>query len=185
MGAALVLGVWLLAAPAVQEEPGLLETQDAAARAAAGSAATDAARLARARAAHWAPQIRGEALLRQDERSRLGEFRLAPLREDDASAAHTWIVTVTWDLSQVIFARDETQLALAQMRLSRARREAADRAAQAWIERRAARALWLAAHTPESCFALLRATATLVALTGGLFRETLAREEMACTASGR
>src|SRR5882762_3468926 len=45
--AALTLGVWLLAMPAADPEPGLLETQEAAARAAGGSPAQDASRVAR------------------------------------------------------------------------------------------------------------------------------------------
>jgi len=76
-------------------------------------------------------------------------------------------------------------LALAHLQLARVRRDAADRAAQLWIERRQAQALWIVARTRESCFALLRATAALVALTGGLFRDAAAREEAACAGEGR
>lgn len=184
MAGAAVLGMWLLAAPAGETEPGLLETQEAAAKLAGGAAALDAARLSRARAAHWAPQVRGQASLREDEKTREGEFRLAPLREQDFAAGHSWALVLTWDLSQVIFAREETQLALAQVHLARARREAAERAAQLWIERQKARAAWLAAATRESCFALLRATAALVAVTG-LFREAAAREESVCAGDSR
>jgi hypothetical protein len=182
---ALVLGVWLLAVPLGDGEPGLLETQEAAASAAAGSAALDAARLARARAAHWVPQVRGQATVREDEKTRLGEYRLAPVREQDAGAARTWAVTVTWDLSQVIFAREETQLAQTHAQLAKIRREAADRAAQLWIERHKARALFLASRTRESCFAMLRATAALFALTGELFREAAVREEAACAGEAK
>ena len=71
------------------------------------------------------------------------------------------------------------------LQLARVRRDAADRAAQLWIERRQAQALWIVARTRESCFALLRATAALVALTGGLFRDAAAREEAACAGEGR
>jgi len=181
---AVVLGMWLLATPTGETEPGLLETQEAAAKLAGGAAALDAARLSRARAAHWAPQLRGQASARDDQKTREGEFRLAPLREQDFAAGHAWVVVLTWDLSQVIFAREETQLALAHVQLSRARREAAERAAQLWIDRQKARVLWLAAGTRESCFALLRGTAALVALTG-LFREAAAREEAACMGDPR
>src|SRR5581483_5716097 len=116
---ALVLGVWLLAVPLGGGEPGLLETQEAAASAAGGSAALDAARLARARAAHWVPQLRGQATVREDEKTRLGEYRLAPLREQDAGAGRNWALTLTWDLSQVVFAREETQLAQTQAQLAK------------------------------------------------------------------
>jgi hypothetical protein len=172
--------VWLLAVPAGDGEPGLLETQEAAARAAGGSAALDAARLARARAAHWAPQVRGQATGRADEKTRVGEYRLAPLREEDAAAGRTWALILTWDLSQVIFAREETRLVEAHAHLAKVRREAADRAAQLWIERQRARAVWMTTRTQESCLALLRATAALFALTGGLFRDAMAGEEAAC-----
>ena len=181
----LTLGVWLLATPAAEQGPGLLETQEAAARTAGGSPAQDASRVARARAAHWAPQLRGQATARDDERSRNGEYRLAPLHEQNVAVGHAWVLTLTWDLSQVIFAREETQLALAHIQLARVRRDAADRAAQLWIERRQAQALWIVARTRESCFALLRATAGLVALTGGLFRDAAAREEAACAGEGK
>ena len=185
MPGTLVLGVWLLAVPLGDGEPGLLETQEAAASAAGGSAALDAARLARARAAHWVPQVRGQATVREDEKTRLGEYRLAPLREEDAGAGRNWTLTLTWDLSQVIFAREETQLAQTQAQLAKIRREAADRAAQLWLERQKARALFLASRTRESCFAALRTTAALFALTGGLFREAVLREEAACAGEAR
>ena len=155
-------------------EPGLIETQQAASRAAAGTPAEDATRTARARNAHWAPQLRGQAGLRDDERSRNGEFRLAPLREQDLGVAHTWAVMLTWDFSQVVFAREESQLALAHAHLSRLRREGAERAGQLWLERRQA----IAAAKP--CAEVLALTAALDAVTAGLFRESLAREEAAC-----
>jgi len=113
--AAFTLGVWLLATPAADPEPGLLETQEAAARAAGGSPGQDASRLQRARAAHWAPQLRGQATARDDEKTRNGEYRLAPLHEQNVAVGHAWMLTLTWDLSQVIFAREETQLALAHL----------------------------------------------------------------------
>ena len=187
MPSALALCLWLLAAagppgePA--PEPGLAETQDAAASAAGGSASDDDSRSTRARLAHFAPQLRGQAQLRDDEKSRVGEFRLAPVRELDVGVGHTWAVVLAWDFSQVVYARDESQLALAHAHLARIRREAADKAAQLWIDRRAARAQWLAAAPEtrlEACLALLRLTAALDALTG-LFRDALSREEAACT----
>ena len=185
MSPVFALGLWLLAAPAGEAEPGLLETQEAAARVAGGSAAEDALRTARARAAHWVPQVRGQATLREDDRTRNGEYRLTPLHEQDFFFGRTWLVALTWDLSQVVFAREETQLALAHVHLARVRRETSDRAGQLWFERRLARAHWLAVRTRESCLGLLRATAALFALTGTLFREVLAREEGACAGEGR
>ena len=185
MPALFALGLWLLAAPAREPEPGLLETQEAAARVAGGSAAEDALRTARARAAHWLPLVRGQATLREDDRTRNGEYRLTPLHEQDFFFGRTWLIALTWDLSQVVFAREETQLALAHVHLARVRKEAADRAGQLWFERRLARAYWLAVRTRESCLGLLRATSALFALTGTLFRDALAREEEACAVEVR
>src|SRR5439155_9745691 len=109
----LALAVWLLAAPAGESEPGLLQTQEAAAKLAGGQSAADDGRVARARAARWAPQLRAQASGREDEKTRAGEFRLAPLLEHDFAAGHAWFVALTWDFSQLVFAREETQLALA------------------------------------------------------------------------
>ena len=191
MPSALALGVWLLLAEPVAAagepaEPGLSETQEAAARRAGGETAEDASRTARARRAHWAPAVRGQAGMRQDERTRRGELRLAPLREDDAGLSHIWGITVTWDLAQIVYAREESQLALAHAHLARLRREAADKAAQLWIERRRTR-ISLAELPPgprrlEVRLELLRLTGQLDALTGGLFRDSLEREEAACAA---
>ncbi|MCA1828011.1 MAG: hypothetical protein ABR567_10780 [Myxococcales bacterium] len=188
MPSALSLCVWLLAAagPAgdLPSEPGLAETADAASRVAAGSFADDLSRTTRARRSHWAPQLRGQALVRDDEKSRNGEFRLAPVREEDLATGHAWSVALTWDFSQLVYAREESQLALAHVQLARARREAAGKAAQLWIERHQQRARWLSlsagALRAEACFAELRLTAELDSLTAGLFRDALSREEAAC-----
>lgn len=176
----LAICVSLLAAASETAEPGLVQTQEAAARVAAGVAADDVSRLGRARSSHWAPQLRGGPTLRDDARSREGVFRNAPLRENDAGASRGWAVMLSWDFSQVIFAREETQLALAHAHLARLRRDVATEAAQLWIERRQAKALWLSSQERQACFALLRLTAELDALTAGLFRDALAREEAAC-----
>jgi hypothetical protein len=165
-------------------EPSLVETQEAAARAAGGSAEDAASRASRARLAHWAPQLRGQSQLRDDEKSRNGEFRLAPLHERDVGTGHVWSVMLAWDFSQVVYAREESQIALANANLARMRREAAEKASRLFIERRRTRARWLSeASAParlELCFAELRLTAELDALTAGLFRDALSREEAAC-----
>jgi hypothetical protein len=93
---------------------------------------------------------------------------------------------LAWDFSQVVYARDESQIALANAQLARMRREAAEKASRLFIERRRTQARWLAeASAParlELCFAELRLTAELDALTAGLFRDALSREEAACAA---
>ncbi len=187
MPSALALCAWLIAAaspPVEPEEPGLLEVQEAAARAAGGSAAEDASRARRARLAHWAPLVRGQAQVHDDEKSRNGEFRLAPLHERDLGVGHAWAVILSWDLPQVIYARDETQLALAHAHLARVRREAAEKAAQVFLERRRARAHWLSLPKGEAraaaCSAGLQLTAQLDALTAGLFHDAVATDEAAC-----
>jgi hypothetical protein len=177
--------VALAALPSVAEgEPGLAEAQAAAARKAGGEAAEDASRTSRARNAHWAPVVRGLAGWKEDQRSRRGEFRLAPLIEDDTGAGRAWAVTIVWDFSQVVYAREESQIALAHAHLARLRREAAERAGQLWVDRARARAA-LAELPPgprrlEAQLELLRLSAELDALTGGLFRDAVSREERAC-----
>ncbi len=163
----------------------MVEVQEAAARAAGGTSKEDASRASRARLAHWAPQLRGQAQLRDDAKSRLGEFRLAPLREQDVSVGRAWAVVLAWDFSQVVYARDESQIALANAHLARVRREAAEKAAQLYVDRHRARARWLSQEPgPErtvACFDLLKLTAELDALTAGLLRDAVASEEQACT----
>lgn len=185
--------VWLLAAAAAEgalvspgpegrpaTEPGLVQTQEAAARVAAGPTADDLSRSARARNAHWAPQLRGQLDGKDDSRSRDGEFRNAPLHENDLGAARGWAVVLSWDFSQVIFAREEGQLALAHAHLARLRRESASQAAALWLERKRAQAAWLSGPSAETCLRLLQLTADLDALTGGLFRDALTQQESAC-----
>jgi hypothetical protein len=174
-----VFFLWTVALVAAALEPTLDQAQSAAARRAAGEPATDAARTERLRHAHWAPVVRAELIDRADERSRRGEYRLAPIVEDDHGAVLTWGVTVTWDLAQVVYAREESQLALAHQHLARVRREARERAAVLWIERRRKRdalAATSAAGRREALFELLRTTAELDALTG-LYGDLLAEEE--------
>jgi hypothetical protein len=173
--------VFFCAAAAVAlGEPTMLEVQAAAARTAGDTAASDAARAARLRASHWAPVLRGGLVRKDDVRSRVGEFRGYPVREDDAAAAHTWTVTLTWDFAQVVYAREESQLALAHVHLARVRREAAEKAASLWIERRQKRASLRevsGAARREAALDSLRICAELDALTGGLYRGAVAREQ--------
>jgi hypothetical protein len=170
----------LCAAALTAVEPTLVEVQAAAARTAGGNAAEDARRTARLRASRWAPILRGEFLHKDDVRSRVGELRGYPLRQDDAGAAHTWAVTLIWDFAQLIYAREESQLALAHVHLARARREAAEKAASLWVERRqtreSLRSLSGAARR-EAALDALRLSAELDALTGGLYRDIVAHEQ--------
>jgi hypothetical protein len=176
-----VLGIVLLSAAAIAvAEPTLLDAQAAAARIAAGSASSDASRTARLRASHWAPVLRAGLIRKEDARSRTGEFRGYPVLEEDAAAAHTWTVTLTWDFAQLVYSREESQLALAHVHLARVRREAAEKAAGLWVERRQKRASLRELSGParrEAAVEALRVTAELDALTGGLYRDIVAREE--------
>jgi len=179
-GMRLFVAFWMLAAAARASEPTLVEAQAAAARHAAGTAADDADRTGRLRASHLAPTVRGELLGRVDDRTRRGEYRLAPLREDDASEGRTWGIVVTWDFSQLVYSREEGQLALAHQHLARVRREVALQAAKLWTERRQKCAALQKMSGPlrrEAYLDLLRITAELDALTGGLYREALADVE--------
>ena len=182
-----VIGIALLYAAAAAGEPGLLEAQAAAQRTAGGTAADDAGRSTRLRHSHWAPVLRGQILRRDDLRDRAGELRGYPLVQQDWSVANTWSVTLTWDFGQLVYAREESQLALAHVHLARARREAADRAAELWVERRQRRASMIALSGPprrEAALELLRVTAELDAVTGGLYRDVLAREEAELAGEG-
>ncbi len=174
--------VVLLAAAAA--EPGLEETQQAAAHRAAGDSGDDASRTLRARRAHWAPALRAQLGFKQDERARRGVFRNAPLLEDDTGDGRAWGVVLQWDFAQVVYARDESQLALAHAHLARLRTDAAAQAAKLWTQRRLKRLSVLStpAGVPRLAPALelLALTAELDALTGGLFHDAFAREEAAC-----
>lgn len=183
-----VIGIAVLCAAAAAGEPALIEAQAAAQRTAGGSAAEDSARTARLRRSHWAPVVRGELSRRDELRNRVGELRGYPLHQDDAALWNTWSITLTWDFAQLVYAREESQLALAHVHLSRVRREAADRAASLWVERRQKRASLAALSGDarrEAALELLRVTAELDAVTGGLYREVLAREEAELAEEGR
>jgi hypothetical protein len=176
-----VLAIVLLTGTAVAlGEPTLLDAQAAAARMAGGSASSDASRTARLRASHWAPVLRAGLIRRDDLRSRAGEYRGYPVRQDDAGATHTWAITLTWDFAQLVYAREESQLALAHVHLARVRREAAEKAAALWTERRQKRASLRELSGParrEAALESLRISAELDALTGGLYRDIVASEE--------
>jgi hypothetical protein len=159
----------LLIAAAIAAEPTLAQAQAAAARCAAGDAAADASRTARARNAHWAPQLRAQGGAREDGRAVRGEVRLAPIIEDWTSAGSSWSVMLLWDFSQVVFAREETQLALAHTHLARVRREVQTKVAQLYVERLRLK------REPGAVLELLRVTAELDALTGGLYADALER----------
>jgi hypothetical protein len=176
----------LLAAPSAaataDDEPTLVEAQQVAAKRAAGEREEDRSRVHRARVSHWAPVIRGLLGGREDERVRDGEARHDPLRWTDRGQALTWGVQVTWDLPQLIFARDETQLVHAQLHLEKARQAAARETVRLYLERREKQRA-LAQAPPETRprlrIEIVKLTAELDSLTGGLFRASLAREEAA------
>jgi hypothetical protein len=161
----------------------LLEAQEAAARVAAGAPSDDASRESRARNSHWAPQVRAQGGAKSDAMSRTGQRYNAPLVESDIGAGQSWSVQVAWDFSQVVFAREETQLALAHAHLSRLRREARDRAAQLFLDRQHALRRWQSGSGPqrqEACVSALNLTAQLDSITGGLFRDALTSQEASC-----
>ena len=179
LGAALFAQASTAEAPA-GAEPTLIEAQAAAGRVAAGEPSDDASRLFRARAAHWAPVVRGQVGIKDDSRLRDGVYRDAPVRLNDTGQSLSWGFTLTWDLPQAIFARDETQLAHSRLHLSRARLQAASETARLFLERREKRrALDSAALGARTRLLLevIRATAELDARTDGLFRAALEREE--------
>jgi hypothetical protein len=167
----------------VPVEPALAQVEEAATRRVAGPISDEASRASRARAAHWAPVIRAQYGIRDDGRTRRGQIRLAPLLEDDVGQSRAWAIVATWDLTQIVYARDEGQLALAHVHLARMRQHAADDAVRLYEERwRLRSALRFApegASRPrvEMLIALLRTTAQLDALTGGLYGAQLAQAQ--------
>ena len=176
-------GAWT-APTAVAEatrEPTLAEVQAAAARLAAGGTEEDASRLRRARAAHWAPVLRAQVGRADTEATRAGTQSQAPLHWDQQGGATTWTVAATWDLGQLIYDRDENALALSSAQLARRRQEVAEQAAQLYAER--LRRLQASSDARgarlDTALELLRATAALDALTGGLFSEALASAQAA------
>ncbi len=177
----------LLAAPSLAAdppaaEPSIVEVQQAAARVAGGEASEDQSRLSRARAAHWAPVLRGLIGGKSNELSRIGTYRGAPVQLTDLGSSLSWGVSATWDLPQVIYSRDEAQLGHAQLHLAKARLQAATEAARLYLDRREKRrtlaTLIDAAGSARSRLLLeiLRLTAELDARTGGLFRASLEGE---------
>jgi hypothetical protein len=160
--------------------PTLAQAQAAASRLAAGEPSADGARLSRARAAHWAPVLRAQAGARSDDKRRVGEQTSAPVRWEELGAGTAWLVSATWDLSQLIYDRDENQLVLAQVHLARRRQEVAAEVARLYAERLAAQRALARASGEErvaSAIELLRLTGALNALTGGLFGAALERAQ--------
>jgi len=158
----------------------LIEVQAAAVKNAGGPKETDASRVARARSAHWAPVVRGLFGVRDNEGTRDGELRGAPLHYTDRGQALSWGVTATWDLPQVIFARDETQLIHAHLHLEKARQAASKEAIRLYLDRQNRKRALANPSSAEARQRLLqeivRLTADLDLLTGGLFLDALSRE---------
>jgi hypothetical protein len=153
-----------------------------AARIAAGTTDEDESRLARARAAHWAPQLRAQVQRADSESLRAGVQSSAPLQWNQQGQVDTWAVAATWDLSQLIYDRDENQLALSRVHLARRRQEVAQEAAERYVERqRLLAALAAGPRDTPTALLLLRCTAALDALTAGLYQGALARAQEAVT----
>lgn len=168
--------------PAAAAEPTLAQAVEAAARRAAGSSADDELRAGRARRSRWLPVLRAQVGGRDDERLRAGDWRGAPISEEDALRSRSWLVSASWDLPQLLYAREEVAIAASSAHLARARQQAAAQAARLYAERlRALRAALAAPEGPadrlERALAVLTATAELDALTGGLFAAALARAQ--------
>jgi hypothetical protein len=168
-------------------EPTLAQAMEAAARLAAGSSEDDDSRLSRARNAHWAPQLRAQAGRSDSEAVRTGQQSSAPLHWDQQAEVNTWQLAATWDLSQLVYDRDEGQLALGRSHLARRRQEAAGEVAERYVERQRLRRAVADSNGRDAAAALLllRCTAALEALTGGLFAAQLAQAQaLAVPSSG-
>jgi hypothetical protein len=156
--------------------------QAAAAARAAGEAAGDESRLSRARVSHWAPVLRAQVGGTSGQKDRVGQQSGTPLHWDELDGAGTWLVAAIWDLSQLVYDRDENQLALSSVHLARRRQEAAEEAGRLFVER-ALTLRVLREAPPEgraaAALELLRCTGALDALTGGLFAAQLAAAQRA------
>jgi len=174
-----------------RDEPTLEQAQRAAERIAAGDREADSSRRSRARAAHFAPVVRGQLGQAQADQSRNGVSYGQPVQWTTLGQTTTWAVTLSWDLPSAIYGRDETQLALSEAQLARVRREVAQRVGRLYAERK--RKL-LAMHAQpssdaplqlENALSLLELTAELDGLTDGLFAAALARAQAHATALSR
>jgi hypothetical protein len=173
------------------DEPTLEQAQRAAERIAAGDREADSSRRSRARAAHFAPVVRGQLGRAQVDQSRSGVSYGQPVQWNTLGQTTTWAVTLAWDLPSAIYGRDENQLALSESQLARVRREVAQRVGRLYAERK--RKL-LAMHAQpgsdaslqlENALSLLELTAELDGLSGGLFAAALARAQDHATALSR
>jgi hypothetical protein len=173
-----------VATPEGSDEPSLQDAQAAAARLAAGDAAGDASRVARARAAHWAPVVRGQLGGTTSEQTRDGVMYLDPLHWTNLGSATTWAVTLTWDLPSAIYARDENQLALSSVHLARVRREVVARTGLLYGSRKRKLAA-LRAQAGASPATQLESALSLLETTAGLFAPALARVQARVDALSR
>jgi hypothetical protein len=173
------------------DEPTLEQAQRAAERIAAGDREADSSRRSRARAAHFAPVVRGQLGRAQADQSRSGISYGQPVQWTTLGQTTTWAVTLSWDLPSAIYGREENQLALSEAQLARVRREVAQRVGRLYAERK--RKL-LAMHAQpgsdaslqlENALSLLELTAELDGLSGGLFAAALARAQDHATALSR
>lgn len=163
-------------------EPAIAVVLAAAARRAGGDEDDERSRQTRARLAHALPLVRGQVGGRHDDKLQTGDWRAQPVHLGSTGEGDVWSITAAWDLAQLVYDRDEGHLAEGHLHLAHARQQAAERAAQLWLERlqlvRSRRGRLLSGTAEaEVVFRLVQVTAALDALTGGLYRAALERAE--------
>ncbi|MBS2023588.1 MAG: hypothetical protein JST92_14385, partial [Deltaproteobacteria bacterium] len=119
--------------PAKRREPTLREAQEAAARNTAGTREDDPA--ARARRSRWLPTLRGQFGGTQADKQRWGTWRGDPIVDDSTGTGNAWQVSASWDLSQLLFAKEEVAIALSSARIERERQQVRERCATLYTRR--------------------------------------------------
>ena len=167
----------------VDREPSLRDAAAAAARLAAGSALGDEERLLRARRSRWLPQLKAQVGGRDDQRLKVDPAHGYLTLDDGSASSLTWLVSATWDLSQLWYAKEEVALTLSAARLERLRQAALARVVQLYARRhlllRAPAVPESLSERPRRLLDLLAVTAELDGLTGGLFAGALERAQAA------
>lgn len=170
-------------ASSADREPSLHEASTAAARAAAGSPLDDARRLERARRSRWLPLLKAQVGGRDDQRLKIDPAHGYLTLDDGSVSSLNWLVSASWDLSQLWFAKEEVALTLSAARLERLRQAAVARTVQLYARRHLLLRPPAGPEAPPEqarrLLDVLAVTAELDELTRGLFAGAVERAQAA------
>lgn len=121
--------------PGVAREPSLHEASAAAARVAAGGPQDDEQRLSRARRSRWLPVLKAQVGGSDAQRLKADPAHGYLTLDDGSASSLNWLVSASWDLSQLWYAKEEVALTLSSARLERLRQAAAARVAHLYTRR--------------------------------------------------